>query len=357
MKKSTVEIGRTYALRSKTGGDVQDANGDVIKTLEPGKQQHETAQESEWLVPDDCQVTKTNFKRAALALGLLGGGDTSGLPAGYTMVEYLEGTGTQFIKTDIVWEQENDDFFLLYKVTPQVVTSTQYMDAFSLPNARDTLAIYPTDEARAEHNLHVNGFSSRYVFISYESKIELSITPQQVVLNGAKANRLADKPYNVYEGTLGLFGNGGRTPAVMRFESFEQKRNGVVLVKKLIPAIDKTGAPCMFDLVSRKPFYNSGTGDFLYPGKETTATTYSLRRPRMYAQMTEHGIRRLYHVPRGFNGTPEEYAEQNGFKLLVETPAPEEGYWAPVWHEREDCIELEWEEMEPPAEEELTTIE
>lgn len=126
--------------------------------------------------------------------------------------------------------------------------------------------------------------------------------------------------------------------------------------RNLVPAIDPTGSPCFFDLVSRKPFYNSGTGDFTYPVKETQAATYSLRRPRQYAQMTERGIRRLYHVPRGYNGTPEEYAEQNGFKILVETPAPEEGYWTPVWHEREDCIELEWVETEPPIEE-LTNVE
>ena len=68
--------------------------------------------------------------------------------------------------------------------------------------------------------------------------------------------------------------------------------------------------------------------------------------------MTEHGIRRLYHVPKDSTQSKEEYAEQNGFKILVETPAPEEGNWEPRWHEREDCIELEWVETEPSTEEE-----
>jgi hypothetical protein len=70
----------------------------------------------------------------------------------------------------------------------------------------------------------------------------------------------------------------------------------------------------------------------------------------MYAQLTEHGVRRLYHVPKGYNGGKEEYAAEHGFKILVETPMPEEGYWIPEWHDREDCIELEWVETEPPAE-------
>lgn len=124
---------------------------------------------------------------------------------------------------------------------------------------------------------------------------------------------------------------------------------GTDVVRNLIPALDSTGAPCLFDLVTKTPFYNSGTGDFLYPGKETEATTYSLRN-RMYAQLTEHGVRRLYRVPAGYNGGKEEYAADHGFKLLVETPMPEDGYWEPVWHEREDCIELEWVETEAPEE-------
>lgn len=32
----------------------------------------------------------------------------------------------------------------------------------------------------------------------------------------------------------------------------------------LIPALDKNGVPCMFDLISKSTFYNKGTGEFLY---------------------------------------------------------------------------------------------
>lgn len=65
-----------------------DAEGKVLETLDAGKQVHMTAQESEWIIPDDCKVTKVNFKNARLALRMLGAGD-SGLPAGYTRVEFI----------------------------------------------------------------------------------------------------------------------------------------------------------------------------------------------------------------------------------------------------------------------------
>jgi hypothetical protein len=118
----------------------------------------------------------------------------------------------------------------------------------------------------------------------------------------------------------------------------------------------------MYDAVSRERFYNQGTGDFLYPGKDEEPTTYSLRRPVTYslrrpityAQLTEHGVRRLYHVPNGYNGTKEVYAMEHGFKPLVETPQPEEGYWSPQWRETAEEIVLDWVETEPPAEDYLT---
>ena len=123
----------------------------------------------------------------------------------------------------------------------------------------------------------------------------------------------------------------------------------------LIPALSPTGTPCMFDKVSKQPFFSDGADDFLYPGKELEASTFSLRRPITYAQLTEHGVCRLYHVPNGYNGTKDEYAAEHGFKPLVETSAPEEGYWAPHWVETDEEIILEWVETEPPAEESQPT--
>ena len=34
--------------------------------------------------------------------------------------------------------------------------------------------------------------------------------------------------------------------------------------QKLVPCLDTEGVPCMFDLVSQKPFYNAGTGSFTW---------------------------------------------------------------------------------------------
>ena len=108
----------------------------------------------------------------------------------------------------------------------------------------------------------------------------------------------------------------------------------------------------MFDKVNRKAYYNEGSGDFLYP---TESTTYSLRRVLPdWGKLTERGLRRLYHAPANYKGELYDYAMENGYKPIVEEPAPEEGYWSPRWTETADEIVLEWVEAEPPMDEPLT---
>lgn len=115
-----------------------------------------------------------------------------------------------------------------------------------------------------------------------------------------------------------------------------------------LPCLDSTGAPCIFDKVSKKTFYNQGSGDFLYP---TESTTYSFRRRVLpdWGKLTENGLRRLYHAPDDYEGELIEYALENNYKRIIETEKPEEGYWTPQWKETEEEIVLEWIETEEPT--------
>ena len=122
------------------------------------------------------------------------------------------------------------------------------------------------------------------------------------------------------------------------------------IVRDFIPSLDRTGTPCMFDLVTRKRFYNSGTGQFIYP---TTSATYSLRRPQAeWAKITDTGVHKIYHTPIGYKGSLEEYANENNYKRLIETESPnEEGkYYSFKWVETDDSLTTEWFEVDPPQE-------
>lgn len=282
-------------------------------------------------------------------------------PIDYTRVEFLEGTYHQYIDTGII---KNDKFAI--KITYQQLQNTRTsLLGYRYTNEGTTYSVQVlaqnhnfVGQIRCVNTVDIVIYPEPENWVPYEKKtLEYTVGERTVLVNGksVKTGSMGGAPCqinNPLNYSVWLFAiNGWTKEGVVKIYDFSLSDIGKPEDCVFIPALDNTGAPCMFDLVSRKPFYNLGTGDFIYPGKETEATTYSLRN-RMYAQMTEHGIRRLYRVPEGYD-SKEEYAAENGFKLLVETPQPEEGYWEPVWHDREDCIELEWVETEPPVEEEL----
>lgn len=282
-----------------------------------------------------------------------------GLPIDYTRLEYLESTGTQYILTRA--EVKGSHVKIAGRCTVGayrtiVHNGTDKNDVILCqePGANDLAVVQA--HARINDTYYYNTTYNLKFGDNFETEID--IPNGKSVTNGTKVVTFQKDYYKWEKNTYPLFARAhysgdDETPGniismcsgILKSAVFA---NYGVQTANFIPALDPTGTPCMFDLVTRTPFYNAGTGDFTYPGKETEATTYSLRN-RMYAQYTEHGIRRLYRVPDGYS-SKEEYAAANGFKILVETPMPEEGYWTPVWHDREDCIELEWVECEPPAE-------
>lgn len=273
------------------------------------------------------------------------------VPMRYTRLEYLESTGTQYITTVYIPNSNTSMVCTAMPLEKELVFRVLFGARQGYLNQTFTCFTNQTTSAPSV-SLRRGGSQVSWFADCFGKITTYSITPSTGSLNNLSTQW--NNPHAFEKAPVSLvIGAGGSAgsiiyPFVGRIYSAKISE-GTESVLNFIPCLDDEGTPCMFDTVSRTPYYNKGTGDFTYPDMETQATTYSLRN-RMYAQYTEHGIRRLYNVPEGYS-SKEEYAEENGFKLLVETPMPEEGYWTPVWREREDCIELEWIEAEPPAEE------
>lgn len=194
----------------------------------------------------------------------------------------------------------------------------------------DTLKNIPHVDFREWHNYKINLNKGSFKFY-VDDVLEWSVWKE---------------PLSTVDG-LTIFGTTGNNFALpQRKRTYKQKINGV-LVYDLLPCLDDTGAPCMYDRVSKTAFYNSGSGDFTYP---TQSTTYSLRRRVLpdWGKLTENGLRRLYHVPVDYEGELIEYALENNYKQIIETEMPEEGRWTPQWKETKEEIVLEWIEAEEP---------
>jgi hypothetical protein len=290
-----------------------------------------------------------------------------GLPIDYTPLEYIQhqpisstidNYGSQYIVSDIAVD-DNTATEVVY--TPFVLfqgRTCHLLGAAPLSNTDINGGASWSNLPSYVHSLTLSNQDS-WLNWGRSSDTLYANTGKKGVTIGQKSKVLFEKGKVTIDGTSFLYEAGNITPNTRRIAigasrprySSETQLHEVSiwknggLVAHFIPALDPTGAPCMFDTVSSDTYYNCGTRDFLYPGKEEEATTYSLRR-RDYAQLTERGVRRLYRVPAGYNGGKEEYAAEHGFKELVEPPAPYEGYWVPQWRETETQLILEWVETE-----------
>ena len=65
--------------------------------------------------------------------------------------------------------------------------------------------------------------------------------------------------------TMALFRSKGVSGAYFQGKIYSCKHyNGDELIQDLVPCLNADGVPCMFDLVSRKSFYNKGNGSFTW---------------------------------------------------------------------------------------------
>lgn len=356
MKTRETTPGKTYSVHTSSGCTVNDKSGWSKQIDAPDG--YFTAHAGEVTIDgDDAADVRELFKLAPqqqlAILGVLGG--NGGLPDGYKRVEWLESTGTQGVlittpvnKLSIIgrfslttwhknlykvfggWYASNSIYQMVRRTESNLEMQVGSGIASNLPQTGELLARVDYFERKA--------FLNGSVIFDGFTMPEASDTTKFGILCAA-----------------GLLGESSAFNfAYARFYHLKLLDENI-LTYNLVPALDPTGSPCMFDLVSRKAFYNVGTGDFLYP---TESTTYALRRVLPdWGKLTEHGLRRLYHAPAGYQDELYDYALENGYKPIIETEMPEEGYWAPRWTETADEIVLEWVEAEPPRDEPLTETE
>lgn len=280
-----------------------------------------------------------------------------GLPMSYTRLEYLESSGTQFIPTShqvhyndsmeircSFLPPRNNAQNVFVPIDARITDDGYYIMQFNVQTTQ-------TLDANLSWGTRTNPVFTTIKPLPYEKnrtylcrmqkgKFYFDEVPYDIKVT---SEPLENPQFKVFASVSASYYSAGRVTRANLYRNNE-------IIANLIPALDLTGTPCMFDTVTRTPFYNSGTGDFTYPGAEQAVQTTDLE-TKSYAKLTEHGIRRLYHVPKGYTGTIDDYAAANGFKELVEPPMPFESYWTLVWRETETQLICDWVETEPPVEE------
>ena len=185
-----------------------------------------------------------------------------GLPEGYTAVEYIQSSGTQYIDTGRKLTQDSD-----ITIDFQIVDRTN-IDA----------GIFGSRESSTKNNLtlfqNYSGASDiKCDFSEYlKHRVAVSKTFNRIKIqmnkNGVWVNDILKKSWSDVADfetpTNGLIfdvGNNNWTgnKAVMRLYSYTDGD-----AQRLVPCLDSAGTPCMYDLIGKTTFYNQGTGAFTW---------------------------------------------------------------------------------------------
>ena len=192
------------------------------------------------------------------------------LPAGYKRCEYLQGLGDS--RTYIVIPELNITYDTLFSIT------VMYPKYTKDTNACGSL----TGNVRFEQGIGWNGRNYQLNYIkgaqitSRAATQEVKITFTAYMTSNSK-HKYPVITMNGVQVSYATYNNSSATGTVRDVYLFGTNRGNVKRYFSgriygfylegqinLIPALDRNDTPCMYDTVSKKTFYNAGTGKFLY---------------------------------------------------------------------------------------------
>ena len=184
-----------------------------------------------------------------------------GLPDGYTALEYIQSSGTQYIDTGRKLTQDSDitiDFMIVGEINRNAGIFGSREGAL-----KNNLTLF--------QNTNPNVFSgdfSEYQKHRFTAASSLERTKIQMNKDGAWKNGALQKTWSDVADfetpTNGLIfdvgnNNWSGNKAVMRLYSYTDGDSQL-----LVPCLDSAGTPCMYDLVGKTALYNQGTGAFTW---------------------------------------------------------------------------------------------
>lgn len=299
MQEVTTIPGRTYAV--ECAGEVVITNNETGAIAAQGDGSGQvlfTACSNSYSVSDDTAKVVALFKVAPrLKLTLLQGVAGGYLPAGYTALEYLESSGTQYIDTGLQTTESTEielkaqqTYFASsgYSWIFGAVTSPEYNLGISWISERNPdvigfvgYAVIGNIGGLCKINAKNNDFRAQ-VFTASNKNGAFFINGQELLFTSSSSQNVLPGSTLTYLLFALSRATGQYTPNPgLRIFSFKDTTNGELRLR-LIPALrNSDGVPGMWDTVSKQFFVNEGTGVFGYRIKRTgeTSAPMSLRDP------------------------------------------------------------------------------
>lgn len=204
--------------------------------------------------------------------GVLKARHQSGLPLGYTLIECIESTGTQYIITNII---ANQDTSAEIKYAPNHGYESSAVFGARTSKTSNAFNIWsPSIEKVIAANIGAKGIVTSNIvpqggtaYVVYLSANRLSVNNDNTNISGVTdfSTPLELRVFDIANG--GTVPDTGSSASVNRILSgkiyyFKVWQNDI-LVLDLIPAKNSSNVVGMYDLVSGQFFTNEGTGDFI----------------------------------------------------------------------------------------------
>ena len=188
------------------------------------------------------------------------------LPEGYRRVEYLESSGSQYINTKI---KPNKNTGTYVKALCTSSSSTYNVDGSG--DYLMTPGIKGGNTAGFVYNIAWYGISGFLTADIFEGSINWFNNRKATLdtVNNFYSRDVSVANRDISPWYLYIFNPAGFPDYKGCFRIYRYKvSENEEVVLDFIPVLDTNGKPCMYDLVSKKTFYNSGTGSFVWPFSE-----------------------------------------------------------------------------------------
>ena len=195
---------------------------------------------------------------------------SGGLPEGYTAVNYLQSSGTQWIEMGVAPNQNTKAVLKIIINDFNEIHGSSLIGSRTDTNSNDQFFTYLDGVGGGRFLLRVDGQAQAISWTGLTTDkiytVTLSGTEMKAELEDGTA--VFSKTFSVsdFESTvtMALFkskpldrGFRGRIYSCKHYSGDE-------LIQDFVPCLDAEGVPCMFDLVSRQSFYNKGSGSFTW---------------------------------------------------------------------------------------------
>ena len=192
------------------------------------------------------------------------------LPNGFTRVAYLESSGTQYIDTEYVPDNETG---IWIKADPMESTNNYLMGLNNTTDWNSNQRFYIRNSTTQMYGWGAYTTSSNvnaYGYIGSTAQLNFLNDRYAIhVVNGTDytSQSLAKLSFTPSHSLYIFAVNFGGSPStyISKLKVYEAKiSQGTEVVRDFIPCTDADGVPCMYDLITKTAYYNEGSGVFKF---------------------------------------------------------------------------------------------